>query len=227
MRRRLVLAALLATAAAAPSAAAQASPYGQLSFGLYGGLGSGGTWFHANDEDFGVGWGPLVGAVGEMRLSETVGVRGNLSYMHTRLPESDDIELGDERRINLFAYDVGLSWRPLARDPMPTLASAYAFAGVGGVTTDVHGFEESECMPVVVYLANGVCVPGGRTSKLQVNVGVGADAARLTENVTVFGEAAIHRFSSPARVCEDCGSGPEDRTAWMPRLVVGVRFQAP
>jgi hypothetical protein len=225
MPRRFVLAAALLAAAVPASSAAQQSPAaGQLSFGLYGGMARGGTWFNAGGNDFRVGWAPAVGATAEMRLNESFGVRGNLTYMHTKLPESDDVEISEDRMINLFAYDVGVSFRPLARDPKPVLASGYVFAGVGGVTADVHGFEETECLPVAIYLANGACVPGGRRTKLQLNVGLGVDAARLTDRVTLFGEAALHGFSSPPVTCDDCAA--EDKTALMPRVVVGVRFRA-
>jgi hypothetical protein len=101
------------------------------------------------------------------------------------------------------------------------LASTYLWAGGGGLTTDVAG---SGGCAAEYPAGSGVCLPRdpGPATVGQAVVGAGVEMYPLYRGVTLFGEAALHGYRSPARVSR--AAGAREGIAFTPMASGGVRF---
>ena len=160
-------------------------------------------WYETADEGFSPGTAPLAGVVASYWLSPTVGVRAHAGYMPSRVPEGDATFPDDDWAFNVWLYDVGLVWRPwgFRSDVGRFQGSAYFTGGVGGVTANRAGPAE------------------GQTS-LAATVGAGADVARLSDRVGLFGEVALYVYPGPVEESATVGA----RTALTTVGRFGVRL---
>jgi hypothetical protein len=96
------------------------------------------------------------------------------------VPEGDATFPENDWVFNNWLYDVGVVWRPwgFRSDVGRFRGSAYFMGGVGAITADRAGPLE------------------GQTS-LTVNVGVGADVARLSDRFGLFGELSLYGYPGP------------------------------
>jgi hypothetical protein len=171
---------------------------------------------------FSPGYGPAFGAAATWWATPALGLRAHAAYITTDLPDaSSDIVPNSSFGANDWLYDLSLSVRPLiSRRGIPDwLASTYLFAGGGGVTVNVAG-----AAPCARPYPASVCIPT-RPSAASVGAavaGAGVDAYPMYRGVTLFGEAGVHAYRSPARV--DAGAGEGHRLAFTPRVVGGMRL---
>ena len=196
---------------------------GQVSVGVYGGVGFNTPWFStAGGDDFGVGTAPMVGLTLTDWIAPSVGVRAHVAYMRTGFPEHGEVP-GIDSKINNFLYDADLLLRPFPSNPAPLPSSLYALIGVGAITSNTEGGTTADpaCVFAAAYLANGACVKDDAQTKVQGVLGVGADLAPLGSFGALFAEAAVHGHAAPVEVA----GGAKDKFVLTPRLSLGVKFR--
>jgi hypothetical protein len=193
----------------------------------YAGGSYGSTWFTLSTpagatQRFAPGYGPAFGAAATWWVRPSLGLRAHGAYVATDLPDaSSDVVPNSSFASNDWLYDLSLSVRPfVSRGGAPDwLASTYLFLGGGGVTVNVAG--AADCARP--YPAS-VCIPT-RPSAASVGAavaGAGMDMYPMYRGVTLFGEAGVHAYRSPARV--DAGAGAGHRLAFTSRVAGGVRL---
>jgi hypothetical protein len=216
----LLLAAAPALAAQRPSTMPQARITAALAVG--GTLSS--SWFSIGDKGWKPGAAPTVAVQAGFAVRPEIGIRGSAAYQQTSLKDPTDSGIGEGADFNVFTYDVEAVYRPLSHSTSRPLSAGYVVAGLGAVTANLHGFEDvpTPCAFVAVWVANGVCVPLRRTTKLALTAGLGTDIARLGNTLTAFGEYDVHGYSSPPRVYGGALNA-KDHTAFTHRLLLGLR----
>jgi hypothetical protein len=229
------LAAALVVVGAAGSAAAQDDMTGRraslFDLGIYGGGAFSTDWFEIGEEGYAPGVAPIFGAQATYWLSPQFGLRLNGSFMPSNLPEpGDDNFFGEDNNDNYvqnnWFYDLDLVYRPFFWSAgNGFLSSLYLFVGGGGLTTNIAGENPYPgCLPVPQWVANGVCLSSSPTHATvgQGVAGLGLDLFPITSGLGLFLEGAVHGYDSPAHVEEDAQNA-EDRFAFTPRLVLGLK----
>ncbi|HEX8394867.1 MAG TPA: hypothetical protein VF665_21150 [Longimicrobium sp.] len=216
----------LVCSAAARTAFAQALPEPRTTVGLAVGPAFTTSWFRAEDQSFRPGASAAVGLVAEQRVTRKVGVRGQVAYTWTGMPESEAVEV--EGGINTWLYDLSITYRPLRDRPSPALANGYVFLGGGAVTTNVPGMVTlpgglGDACFVFPYRPLGACVLLKSVTRPAVTAGIGTDFARLGERAGAFAEYSVHGYASPSLELNDPAEGAFTLTH---RLSVGVRARA-
>jgi hypothetical protein len=234
MKRLLTsaLAAALVVAGAVGDAQAQDDMTGRrasrFDLGIYAGGAYTTDWFQLDETGFKPGVSPIFGAQATFWLSPTFGVRLNGAYTPQKLPQDDEVIESDRWLVNTWLYDLDLVWRPMFWSAgSPWMSSLYLFAGGGGVTSDPAGGPEdvNSCVPVALYIVNGVCVPANPSFGTvgQGTAGFGFDLIPLGSSLGVFLEAAVHGYDSPAHVYNADEQEADDRFTFTPRLVLGLK----
>jgi len=232
--RRLATSALAAALVVAGAGGAQAQDdmtgrrASRFDIGIYAGGAYTTDWFQIGDTGFKPGVSGIFGAQTTFWLSPTFGLRLNGAYAPQRLPQDDEVFDSDRWLVNTWLYDLDLVWRPMFWSAgSPWMSSLYLFAGGGGVTSDPAGGPEdvNSCVPVVGFIANGVCVPGNPSFGTvgQGTAGFGFDLIPLGNTLGLFLEAAVHGYDSPAHVYTNNQSAAEDKFTFTPRLVLGLK----
>ncbi|HST61920.1 MAG TPA: hypothetical protein VLK84_24680 [Longimicrobium sp.] len=192
-------------------------------------------------EGYAPGYAPAFGALANLWLTPTFGIRLHGAYVPMRLPntESPFTDAGERGSyvMNTYLYDLNLALRPFATrtDAGRWLSSVYLFAGGGGLTTDLAGEDQPLCEGTLV--SRGACLSfqPKQATVGQGTAGAGIDLIPLGRNLAVFGEAAVHVYDSPVHV-DDAWMGPirapsgtrvrlaDDAVAVTGRLVIGLKM---
>ena len=195
--------------------------------GAYGGGAWSTDWFKVGDEGYGVGFSPIFGLTSTLWARPTFGVRLHGAYMPSKLPQAEDEIGGGGWPVNNWFYDMDLVFRPWFTSDPGFMGGTYFFLGGGGLTTNVAGNPTPPGgvgFPCVsAYRPFGVCLSQDPeyASVGQGVVGAGFDLLPLASGVGLFGEVAVHGYDSPAHVF---GNQAEDKFAFTPRAVLGVKF---
>jgi hypothetical protein len=168
-------------------------------------------WLEERGRDRGPGIGPAVGVEARYWINPMVGVRlgaayfsGPMDYERTVLESGVVSTVEGTVRVHGLSYDAGVVFRPFAAWlDRPIVSSAYAFAGVGGLTVLVGGdtaatFPGGDPDCVAGYQDDGLCL-AERKTVLQATAGVGADLVRLSGDLSLYAEASVSLYEPPVR----------------------------
>jgi hypothetical protein len=191
-------------------------------------------------EGYAPGYGPAFGAIANLWLTPSFGVRLHGAYVPLRLPntESPFTDAGESGLyvVNTYLYDLNLAFRPFATrmDAGRWLSSVYLFAGGGGLTVDLAGEDLPACEGTLQTRGACLSFQPEQATVGQGTAGAGIDLFPIGRNLALFGEAAVHVYDSPVHVGDDW-LGPitaptgstvrvaDDAVAVTGRLVIGLK----
>jgi hypothetical protein len=200
------------------------------------------------DGGYSPGYGPAFGALANLWLTPTRGLRLHGAYAPMRLPstESAFTDAGERGSyvMNTYLYDLNLAFRPFAarEDLGRWLPSVYLFAGGGGYTVDLAGEDQPRCEGTLALQAACLSFKPRQTTVGQGTAGAGIDLVSLGRGLALFGEAAVHVYDSPVHVddspvnVDDEWLGPirmptdshvriaDDAVVVTGRLVIGLKW---
>ena len=167
-----------------------------------------------DEEGYAPGYAPAFGALANLWLTPTFGLRLHGAYLPMRLPGTEGLFEGAGEReqyvMNSWFYDLGLTVRPfVTRDVSPWLSSVYFFAGGGGMTVDLAGEDRALCEGTLYGLGGCLSFDPEQATVGQGTAGAGMDFFPLGP-LALFGEAAVHVYDSPVHV-DDFWMGPDPR----------------
>jgi hypothetical protein len=191
-----------------------------------------------DEEGYAPGYAPAFGALANLWITPSFGVRLHGAYVPMRLPSSEGLfEAAGEREryvMNTWLYDLGLTFRPfVTRDVSAWLSSLYFFAGGGGLRVDLAGEDRALCEGTIRGLEGCLSFEPEQATVGQGTAGAGMDFFPIGP-LALFGEAAVHVYDSPVHV-DDFWLGPvraptgstvrvaDDAVAVTGRLVLGLK----
>lgn len=206
-----------------------------------------------DDDGFGIGLTPVMGATASWYFTPALGLRLHGAYMPSDFPTRDENagvaafgSLGpavasvnalgeDDSRfpVNNWLADLNLVFRPYATSRSDWLGSTYFFVGGGLMATDVAGDGDlagnRDCVDQYEPLGACLSYDADRGTVGQGTAGFGLNFFPLGSRLGLFGELAVHGYDAPFRTpAEDdarfTSSLTEDRFAWTPRAVVGLKL---
>jgi hypothetical protein len=213
--------------------------------GLYGGLAYSTGWYEINDDTFKPGLSSIFGLTATYWATPGFGIRYHTAYFPTELPEAGDAgdldadDDNDALSMNNYFFDLNLAFRPFLLSPTAgrLMSSMYFFLGGGALVTNIAGEGTNpngsfRCVGqergrAVGSPANaGICLsydPEYATVG-QGNVGFGFDLFPVTPGIGLFTEFAAHVYDSPAHDPGGEGGPGDDKYAFTPRGVIGLKF---
>lgn len=243
---------VVATGVEAGEAEAQEFPdrvASQFDLGFYAGGSISSRWYDANaafdEQAYKIGYAPIIGGQGTLWFTPTIGARLHLGYAPSRPPSQSDgffdvFFFGDEFDdtgwpVNNWLYDLSLAFRPFITNPDvgDALASTYFFVGGGGYTANLAGDQDGRTEGCAAgMMQHGVCYPieGNLAHVGQGTVGAGIGLVPLAGPVGLFGEVALHGYSSPVHTGPGWTDTPgfpaegEDRFTVNTRIAAGINF---
>lgn len=204
------------------------------------------------EDGFGPGLAPIFGATASWYFTPRVGLRLHGGYMPSDFPTRNDDQVTafgnagpavlqvealredeSDYTLNNYFADLSLTFRPWIETRSGLMGSTYLFVGGGILRTDVAGENDfggrTEC--VDAYEPLGACLPydGDYGTVGQGTAGLGFNLLPLAQSVGLFGELAVHGYDSPVHTVDEddpafAQSFAEDRFAFTPRAVVGLKF---
>ena len=183
-------------------------------------------WFSTPMGGGSVGPGETAGAHATFWFSPRVGARASASYAagSVESPNSLFTSRNESFRTHMALYDAGVVLRPFFfSGAPPSITSTYLYLGAGGLTAS-RGTEVTCSAP---SSGPGECLAKdvGSATVAQGVVALGIELLPLSDRLTLFAEAALHAYDSPAHVTTpsfttassrdryDATAGPSNRYA--------------
>jgi len=234
MKRLLTSAAAAAVMLAGSGSGAQAQGAASLfDLAVYGGIGYDYNWLTnlisagQRSDRLSPGFAPGVGASATFWAADAFGVRSNVWYQDTDLPEGARPQI-----VNSWFYDLSLVMRPwVARtEGSRLLSSLYVFVGGGGFTANPPGSGLGCVEPYAQAAGACLAVDWEKSTVGQGTAGFGWDVFNLTDNIGLFTELAGYVYDSPFHTGRGWTgrtvAGAEDRDTYgmTGRFTAGLKF---